>query len=178
MKLEKLRIGQNPPDDVYVFIEISMNAEPIKYELDKETGLMFVDRIISTNMRYPCNYGFIPHTLSGDGDPIDVLVISSLPIMASAVINVRPIGVLVTEDEKGQDEKILAVPIAKVDPVFEKITSYEELPDVITQQIEHFFKHYKDLEKGKWVNVKSWEGQSTAKKLILDAISRFQSDVS
>ncbi|RZI45255.1 inorganic diphosphatase [Rickettsiales endosymbiont of Peranema trichophorum] len=173
MNLEKFDLGRNPPDDINVVIEISMNSDPIKYELDKASGMFVVDRFIATNMRYPCNYGLLPKTLSGDGDPLDVLVITNFPVMVGAVINVRPVGVLVTEDEKGQDEKILAVPSSGVDQTFAKIVSYQDLPTVTVSQIEHFFTHYKALESGKWVKIKCWEGMDTAKKIILESIVRF-----
>ena len=172
MNYEKLTIGKNAPDEVNVIIEIPANSGCIKYEFNKETCLLDVDRIMQSAMRYPCNYGFIPHTLSGDGDPVDVLVYTNEPIIAGAVIAVRPIGVLMTEDEKGSDEKILAVPIKKIDPFFSEINSYEDLPEILIQKINHFFSHYKDLEKDKWVRISGWQNAEKAKQIINDAIKR------
>lgn len=149
-----------------------MGSNPVKYELDKDSGALFVDRFLTTAMYYPCNYGFIPHTLSGDGDPADVLVVGSLPVVPNAVIKARPIGVLMMEDESGQDEKILAVPVTKLDPFYENIHSYEDLPEIFCKQISHFFEHYKDLEKGKWVKILGWEGKEKAEQLINEASER------
>lgn len=171
MQLANITCGKNPPKEVNVIIEITADAGPIKYEFDKDTACIMVDRIMVPAFSYPCNYGFIPHTLSGDGDPIDVLVYASAPIMAGAVIAVRPIGVLVTEDEKGMDEKILAVPLAKVDPMLKDITSIENAPAMLLRKIEHFFTHYKALEEGKWVKVKGWQGHEVAEQLISQAIN-------
>jgi inorganic pyrophosphatase len=173
MNLDKLKMGNNPPEDVNVVIEIPMNSDPVKYEYDKEIGAIFVDRFMPTSMFYPCNYGFIPNTLSGDGDPLDVLIISSFPVVPASIMNVRPIGVLMTEDEKGRDEKLLAVPSAKIDASFIDVISYKNLPDITLQRISHFFETYKSLEKGKWVKVTGWEDYDVAKKIILEAIERF-----
>lgn len=173
MNLEKIKVGNHPPEDIHVIIEVPMNSDPVKYEYDKEVGAIFVDRFMPTSMFYPCNYGFIPNTLSGDGDPADVLVISSYPVIPGAVINAKPIGVLITEDEKGKDEKILAVPCAKIDLAYSHINSYKDLPDIIIQKISHFFENYKSLEKGKWVKVTGWEDADFAKKIINEAIERF-----
>lgn len=170
MDISKISLGNNPPKEVNVVIEVSMLSDPIKYEFDKESGAIFVDRFLQTPMHYPCNYGFIPHTLSDDGDPADVLVVGKLPIIPGAVIAVRPIGVLIMEDESGQDEKILAVPTTKLDPFYSDIQSYTDLPSVLIDQIKHFFEHYKDLEKGKWVKVVGWEDRATAESLIEQAI--------
>jgi len=172
MNYDKLKIGKNPPDEINVIIEISMNSGPIKYEFDKVTNSLVVDRIMQSSMQYPCNYGFVPHTLSGDGDPIDVLVYTNYPVIAGAMISVKPIGVLITEDEKGKDEKILAVPVAKVDPFFANINSYKDLPESLIEKINHFFSHYKDLEKGKWVKITGWEGVEKSKQIIKEAIER------
>lgn len=171
---EKLSAGSNLPHEVNVLVEVPMNAEPTKYEFNSDVGVMFVDRFIHTGMRYPCNYGFIPNTLSGDGDPVDVLVYANYPIISGAVVTVRPLGVLLTEDEKGQDEKILAVPITKLDPFFEKVKSYLDLPESLIQQINHFFTHYKALEKGKWVNIKGWEGVAYAQQIIQSGAANFK----
>jgi len=149
-----------------------MNADPVKYEFDKDSGAIFVDRFIGTPMFYPCNYGFVPHTLSDDGDPVDVLVVSDFAIMPGAVISAKPVGVLIMEDEKGMDEKIIAVPALKLNSSYEKINEIAELPENLVNKIKHFFEHYKDLEKGKWVKVKGFEDSVKAKKLITEAIQR------
>lgn len=173
MQYSKIQIGQNPPEEVNVIIEISMNAEPIKYEFDKDIEAMIVDRFMQTSMQYPCNYGFVPHTLSGDGDPIDVLVYTNHPLAIKSVIAVKPIGILLTEDEKGLDEKVLAVPTDKVDPYFENVNNFTDLPEILIKKIEHFFERYKDLENGKWVKVSGWKDHSYAKKIIQASIDRF-----
>lgn len=170
MDINKVKIGKNVPDEVNVIIEIPMNAGPIKYEFNKDTGMIEVDRFMPTSMSYPCNYGFIPHTLSGDGDPADVLVYSSHPIVSGALISVKPIGVLMTEDEKGMDEKILAVPGNKVDVLFKDINSYKDLPEMIIKKIEHFFENYKKLEAGKWVKISGWKDAKDAKEIINTAV--------
>ena len=172
MDLKKISIGKNPPWDINVIIEVPMGSEPIKYEMDKESGALFVDRFLHTAMNYPCNYGFIPHTLSDDGDPCDVLVISDFPVVPGSVIKARPIGVLIMEDESGFDEKILAVPTAKLSPYYAQIKSYKDLPEVMSQRISHFFEHYKALEKNKWVKIKGWEDADKAKSLINESIER------
>ena len=172
MNIDKISLGSDAPNYVNVIIEVPMNADPVKYEMDKESGAIFVDRFIATPMYYPCNYGFIPHTLSQDGDPADVLVISDCPIIPNAVIAVKPIGVLIMEDEKGMDEKILAVPAKKLNSIYEKIEDISELPEGLVNKIKHFFEHYKDLEKGKWVKVKNFEGAQSARKIISEAIER------
>lgn len=174
MNIDKISIGKNAPHQVNVIIEVPMNAEPVKYEMDKDSGAIFVDRFIATPMHYPCNYGFVPHTLSDDGDPCDVLVISDYPIVPGAVISAKPVGVLIMEDEKGMDEKILAVPAAKLNSQFEAVESYEELPKNLIAKISHFFEHYKDLEKGKWVKVKGFEGAQKARELIAEGMKRVQ----
>jgi len=172
MRLEALSIGGNPPDEVNVIIEVPTGGEPIKYEMDKEAGTLVVDRFLYTPMRYPGNYGFIPHTLSDDGDPCDVLVANTRPIIPGAVIAVRPIGVLKMHDEAGGDEKILAVPTTKLTRRYEHVKNYTDLPEITWRQIEHFFTHYKDLEPGKWVKTAGWGDADEAKKLIVDAIAR------
>jgi inorganic pyrophosphatase len=173
MNIEKISVGKDQPNIVNVVIEVPMNSDPVKYELDKDSGAIFVDRFIATPMYYPCNYGFIPNTLSLDGDPADVLVVSDFPIISNAVISVKPIGVLIMEDEKGMDEKIIAVPAKKLNSVYEEINEISELPASLLNKIKHFFEHYKDLEKGKWVKIKSYENSSVAKKIISEAVDRF-----
>ncbi|MDX2083578.1 MAG: inorganic diphosphatase [Rickettsiales bacterium] len=172
MNIEKISIGKNAPHEVNVIIEVPMNADPVKYEMDKESGAIFVDRFIATPMYYPCNYGFIPNTLSDDGDPCDVLVVSDFAVVPGAVIAVKPVGVLIMEDEKGMDEKIIAVPAKKLNSQFENIESYQQLPENLIQKIKHFFEHYKDLEKNKWVKVTGFEDAAKARSLIQEAIDR------
>ncbi len=158
--------------EINVIIEIPMNDKPIKYEFDKDSGAIFVDRFIQTPMSYPCNYGFVPHTLSGDGDPVDVLVISSHPVVPGAVIKARAVAVLMMEDESGIDEKIIAVPVTKLDPSYESVKDIGDLNPMLTQRIAHFFSHYKDLEKGKWVKIIGWEGAVKAMALIKEGVER------
>ncbi len=172
MRIEAIPIGKNPPEQVNVIIEVPIGGEPIKYEMDKESGALFVDRFLYTSMRYPGNYGFIPHTLSGDGDPADVLVCNTRALVPGSVIAVRPVGVLVMEDESGQDEKIVAVPVSKLTKRYDKVEDYSDLPEITLQQIEHFFEHYKDLEPNKWVKVLRWGDKAEAHKLIVEAIER------
>ncbi len=172
MGLSKVTIGANPPDEVNVLIENPMGGDPVKYELDKESGLIFVDRFLHTAMYYPGNYGFIPHTLSEDGDPVDVLVLGMVPVIPGALIASRPVGVVLMEDEKGLDEKIIAVPVPKLHPYHDNIEDYTDIRPILREQIEHFFTHYKDLEKNKWVKVKGWGDAAQAKKLILEGIER------
>lgn len=174
MDLSKLGPGKNAPDEVNVVIEIPINSG-VKYEIDKETGLLVVDRILYTSMVYPFNYGFIPGTLEEDGDPVDVLVISYDSLLPGSMIKARPIGVLETEDEKGRDAKIVAVPASKIDPRFENWKDIEDIPVAVKQRIEHFFAHYKELEKGKWVKVVGWRGREEALKRIKAAIERYNS---
>jgi inorganic pyrophosphatase len=168
MDLKKISIGKNPPHEVNVMIEIPQGGVPVKYEIDKEAGVMFVDRFLHTAMYYPGNYGFIPHTLSSDGDPCDVLVVGQVPVIPGAVIVCRPIGVLHMKDESGGDEKILAVPTDKLNSFYIGVNSYKDLPPVLCEQIAHFFQHYKDLEKGKWVEIAGWGDAEDAKKVILE----------
>ena len=172
MRIDAIAIGRNPPDDVNVIIEVPVGGEPIKYEMDKAAGTLVVDRFLYTPMRYPGNYGFVPHTLSDDGDPIDVLVANTRPIVPGAVINVRPVGVLKMEDESGGDEKIIAVPSPKLTQRYLNVHNYSDLPEITLEQIQHFFEHYKDLEPGKWVKILGWGDATEAKQLILDAIAR------
>jgi inorganic pyrophosphatase len=172
MRLDAIPIGKNPPEDVNVVIEVPLGGEPIKYEMDKESGALFVDRFLYTAMRYPGNYGFIPHTLSGDGDPCDVLVANTRAIAPGAVMNVRPVGVLVMEDDGGQDEKIIAVPSSKLTQRYDRVQNYTDLPEITLMQIEHFFEHYKDLEPGKWAKIIRWGDAEEAKRLIVEAIER------
>ncbi len=174
MDINKLSTGTNPPHELYVVIEVPMGSDPVKYEIDKESGAIFVDRMLHTAMYYPCNYGFIPNTLSTDGDPLDVLVLSDERLIPGCVIPVRPIGVLVMEDEAGKDEKILAVPLTKISSYYENKKSYLDIPEIKLEQISHFFSHYKDLEKNKWVKVLGWEDVEEAKKVITEAIESFK----
>ena len=172
MRIDAIARGNNPPEDINVLIEVPLGGHPIKYELDKEAGVLVVDRFLYTPMTYPGNYGFVPHTLSDDGDPIDVLICNTRPLFPGCVINCRPIGVLVMEDDKGQDEKIIAVPSPQVTRRFEKVMNHTDLPEITLQQVEHFFEHYKDLEKGKWVKIGGWGDSIKAKQLIVEAIER------
>ncbi|MEP0518916.1 MAG: inorganic diphosphatase [Hyphomicrobiales bacterium] len=172
MNLDKISIGKNPPEDINVIIEVPIGDEPIKYELDKDSGALFVDRFLFTPMRYPGNYGFVPHTLSDDGDPADVIVANTRPLMPGSVINCRPVGVLVMEDESGGDEKILAVPSSKLTQRYEHVKDHTDLPEITLKQIGHFFEHYKDLEPNKWVKVVGWEGSATAKRMLSEAVER------
>jgi len=172
MRIDAISIGINPPDDVNVIIEVPVGGEPIKYEMDKEAGTLVVDRFLYTAMRYPGNYGFIPHTLSGDGDPIDVLIANQRGIVPGAVVAVRPVGVFLMQDEAGVDEKIIAVPVSRLTRRYEQVQDYKQLPEITVQQIEHFFAHYKDLEDRKWVKVIGWGNVVQAKKMILEAIAR------
>ena len=169
MRIEAIPTGNNPPDDINVIIEVPVGGEPIKYEMDKA---LKVDRFLYTPMRYPGNYGFVPHTLSADGDPIDVLVCNTRAIIPGAIINCRPIGVLVMEDDGGGDEKVIAVPSSKLTMRYDNIRTTADMPQISLQQIEHFFKHYKDLEPNKWVKIEHWGDAAEAKKLILDSIER------
>ena len=171
MRLDAISIGSNPPYDINVVIEVPIGGEPIKYEMDKAAGTLVVDRFLYTPMRYPGNYGFIPHTLSEDGDPCDVLVANTRPIIAGAVISVRPIGVLRMRDEAGGDEKIVAVPSSKLTKRYDKVQNYTDMPPITVEQIEHFFSHYKDLEPGKWVKVLGWGTVEDAKQEIVNGLA-------
>ncbi len=172
MDISKVSIGLAPPDEVNVVIEIPQGGLPVKYEIDKASGALFVDRFLHTAMYYPANYGFIPHTKSGDGDPCDVLVVGQTAVVPGAIIRSRPIGALLMEDEAGADEKIVAVPVDKLYPFYTDVHSYTDLPVILREQIAHFFQHYKDLEKGKWVTIVKWVGPEEAKTLILEGIER------
>ena len=172
MRLDAISTGKNPPHEVNVVIEVAIGGEPIKYEMDKEAGTLVVDRFLYTPMRYPGNYGFIPHTLSEDGDPCDVLVANTRPIIPGAIIAVRPIGVLMMQDEAGGDEKILAVPVPKLTKRYENVHNYTDMPKITLDQIQHFFEHYKDLEPGKWVKLTGWGDAAKARQLITEAMER------
>ena len=172
MRIDAISIGDKPPHDVNVIIEVPVGGQPIKYEMDKEAGTLVVDRFLYTPMTYPGNYGFVPHTLSDDGDPIDVLVCNTRPLIPGCVINVRPIGVLIMEDNAGQDEKIIAVPSTHLTKRYEGVNDYTDMPDITLQQIEHFFEHYKNLEPGKWVKIGGWRDAEVARQLISEAIDR------
>lgn len=176
MNIDAIEIGTLPPEDINVIIEVSVGGEPIKYELDKSSGTLVVDRFLYTPMRYPGNYGFVPHTLSEDGDPIDVLVCNTRTIVPGAIINCRPIGVLDMEDDGGRDEKILAVPSSSISMRYDKIRNADDLPDITVAQIKHFFEHYKDLEPDKWVRILGLYNADRAKQLILDSIDRAEVD--
>jgi inorganic pyrophosphatase len=173
MSLNKVSSGRDVPNDFNVIIEIPMNADPIKYEVDKESGAIFVDRFMSTAMHYPCNYGYVPNTLSDDGDPCDVLVITPFPLFPGVVVRCRAIGVLKMTDEAGGDAKVLAVPVDKILPIYSHWQKPEDINDLRLQQIQHFFEHYKDLEKGKWVKIEGWEGPEAAKEEILNGVRQF-----
>ena len=175
MGLDLVESGRALPDDVNVIIEIPMTSEPVKYEVDKASGAIFVDRVLTTPMRYPCNYGYIPHTLSGDGDPADVLVVMPLPLVPGCVIRCRPVGMLKMTDEAGADTKIIAVPVSKVFPAYDNVRTIDDLPEQMRERIQHFFEHYKDLEKGKWVKVEGWEGPDAARVEIMAAVASYQS---
>jgi inorganic pyrophosphatase len=174
MRLEAIPTGKNPPDDINVVIEVPVGGEPIKYEMDKASGTLFVDRFLYTPMRYPGNYGFVPHTLSADGDPIDVLVCNTRAIVPGAVINCRPVGVLVMEDDGGGDEKVIAVPSSKLTKRYDKVKNFSDLPEITVEQIQHFFQHYKDLEPGKWVKIHHWGDANEARRLIVEAVDRYK----
>lgn len=171
MLIEKIK-AKVGDDEVNVIIEIPMNSDPVKYEMDKDSGAIFVDRFMQTAMFYPANYGFIPHTLSNDGDPVDVLVISHYSVVSGSVIKSRPVGVLMMEDESGMDEKIIAVPVSKLDITFDSVKDLDDLSPMLKKRIEHFFEHYKNLEKGKWVKIIGWDNAAKARSLIDEGISR------
>lgn len=172
MHIDAIPVGNNPPEDINVIIEVPIGGEPIKYEMDKAAGTLFVDRFLHTPMRYPGNYGFVPHTLSGDGDPVDVLIANNRPLVAGSYINVRPVGVLKMEDEHGIDEKIIAVPVTKLTKRYVHVAEYTDLPDILIEQIQHFFEHYKDLEPGKWAKMVGWGGRAEAMEMIRHAVAR------
>ncbi|MDC7787485.1 inorganic diphosphatase [Rhodoplanes sp. TEM] len=172
MNLAEISPGRNPPKDLHVVIEIPQGGEPVKYEIDKSSGALFVDRFLHTAMFYPGNYGFVPNTLSPDGDPLDVLVVNRVPVFPGAVIRCRPVAALLMEDEAGGDEKVIAVPVDDLHPFYTDVRSHEDLPPIMREQIAHFFQHYKDLEKGKWVTIVKWVGAEAAEKLVVEAIAR------
>jgi len=174
MGLDRVDSGRDVPNDVNVIIEIPSHSEPVKYEVDKATGAMFVDRFMSTPMYYPCNYGYIPHTLCEDGDPTDVLVVTPYALISGSVIRCRPVGMLMMTDESGPDAKILAVPIDKLSTLYRHIHSHEDLPEKLLAQIRHFFEHYKDLEPNKWVKIQGWTGPDEARKEIASSFERYQ----
>ena len=173
MNLDRVGPGKDIPNDFNVIIEIPSHSDPVKYEVDKETGAMFVDRFMNTAMHYPCNYGYIPKTLSEDGDPVDVLVVTPIPLISGSVIRCRSVGVLQMEDESGPDAKIIAVPIDKLCVMFREVKEADQLSPMLLDQIKHFFEHYKDLEKNKWVKVQGWADSETAAQEIKDSIKRF-----
>jgi inorganic pyrophosphatase len=172
MRIEAILTGNNPPQDVNVLVEVPIGGQPIKYELDKESGTLVVDRFLYTPMSYPGNYGFVPHTLSEDGDPIDVLICNTRPLVPGCLINVRPVGVLIMEDNAGQDEKIIAVPSGHLTRRYDNVRNYTDLPEITRSQIAHFFEHYKDLEPGKWVKIGAWGDVDVAQRLIVEAMER------
>ena len=175
MSLQQVPAGRNFPDDINVIIEVPMNSPAIKYEVDKDSGAIFVDRMLKTAMYYPCNYGYVPHTLCGDGDPADVLVVLPLPMLPGTVVRCRPVGVLKMEDEAGEDSKIIAVPVTDVTGMYRHVNSVEDLDEILLDQIMHFFEHYKDLERNKWVKTDGWEGVDAARLELLDSVSRYES---
>lgn len=174
MNLDRVAAGKNIPDEINVIIEIPSHSDPVKYEVDKETGAMFVDRFMSTAMHYPCNYGYVPHTLSKDGDPVDVLVVTPVPLIAGSVIQCRPVGVLKMTDESGDDAKVLAVPIDKLCQSFRNANDISDMQPMLLDQIAHFFEHYKDLDEGKWVRVDGWAGIDEAKAEIMDSVAMYE----
>jgi len=176
MNIEMIPVGDDPPNSLNVIIEVPVGGEPVKYEFDKKSGALFVDRILHTPMRYPCNYGFIPHTLSPDGDALDALVVARSPFVPGCVVRVRPIAVLKLEDEAGGDEKLLTVPVDSTFPYYSKVDEKDHLPEIIMQQIEHFFTHYKDLEPKKWVRIGNWGSAEEARTITLEAIERYKID--
>lgn len=173
MILDRVPSGQNVPHDINVIIEIPSHSDPVKYELDKDTGAMFVDRFMSSAMHYPCNYGYVPHTLSDDGDPVDVLVLTPNPLISGSVVRCRPVGVLKMTDESGDDAKVLAVPVDKLCKTYRNVQDFRDITTPILDQIAHFFEHYKDLDEGKWVRVEGWAGKEEAHKEIMDSIERY-----
>ena len=174
MNIDKISIDTNPPEDINVIIEVPLGGEPIKYELDKDSGTLHVDRFLYTATQYPCNYGFVPHTLSDDGDPIDVMVIGNRPLVPGCVVNARPVGVLIMEDEAGMDEKIIAVPSHKLTKFYDKVHTHTDLPEIMLLRIAHFFEQYKALEPNKWVKVVEWGDKDVAVKYIKEAIANYK----
>jgi inorganic pyrophosphatase len=174
MNLDRVTSGRDVPNEINVIIEIPSHADPVKYEVDKNTGAMFVDRFMSTSMHYPCNYGYVPHTLSADGDPVDVLVVTPVPLISGSVIRCRPVAVLKMTDESGDDAKVLAVPITKLCSTYARVKGPEDLPKLLLDQIAHFFEHYKDLDEGKWVRVEGWGGTEDAQAEILASVELYK----
>jgi len=174
MSLSNIPAGKNLPEEVNVIIEIPAHADPVKYEVDKDSGALFVDRFMATCMHYPANYGYVPHTLSEDGDPVDVLVVTPFPLLSGSVIRCRPVGVLNMTDESGKDAKVLAVPVDKLSSIYRNVKETTDLPELLLRQIEHFFEHYKDLEPGKWVKVDGWADAAAAKAEITASVERYQ----
>jgi inorganic pyrophosphatase len=175
MNLDRVDSGRDLPNEINVIIEIPAQSDPVKYEVDKQTGAMFVDRFMSTAMHYPCNYGYVPHTLSKDGDPVDVMVVTPVPLISGAVIRCRPVAVLKMTDESGDDAKVLAVPIAKLCSTYARVRGAEDMPALLLDQIAHFFEHYKDLDEGKWVRVEGWGGVEDAKEEIMASVEMYRS---
>lgn len=173
MNLERVGPGENPPGEINVIVEIPIHGDPVKYEIDKATGAMFVDRFLNTSMRYPCNYGYVPHTLAEDGDPVDVIIATPMPLIHGSVITCRPIGLLDMADEAGDDGKVLAVPTDKVSHFHHNVQAPEDIQPALLDLISHFFEHYKDLEPDKWVRVEGWKDAATAKTVITESIERF-----
>jgi len=174
MNLDRVTSGKDVPNDINVIIEIPAHSDPVKYEVDKETGAMFVDRFMNTAMHYPCNYGYVPNTLSNDGDPVDVLVVTPVPLIPGSVIRCRPVGVLKMTDESGDDAKVLAVPVDKLCRIFRQVQDISDVSPALLEQIAHFFEHYKDLDEGKWVRVQGWAGVEAAKAEILASVKMYK----
>ena len=176
MNIDAIPIGKNPPDDLNVIIEVPLGGEPIKYEIDKASGALFVDRFLYTPMRYPGNYGFVPHTLCGDGDPLDVIVLNTRPLVPGAVVRSRPFGVLFMEDDGGKDEKILAVPVHKLTKMYDNIHDIGDMQQIQLERVKHFFTHYKDLEPGKWAKIERIGNAAEARQVILESIEKAKSE--
>ncbi|UZE96730.1 inorganic diphosphatase [Alkalimarinus alittae] len=176
MNFDNIPAGENAPEDIYVAIEIPANSSPIKYEIDKDMGALMVDRFMATPMFYPANYGYIPNTLADDGDALDVLVVTPYPVVPGSVIRCRPVGVLNMEDEAGEDAKLIAVPHEKITRLYDDVKEATDLPQLLREQIKHFFENYKDLEKGKWVKVQGWGDAAAAKQAIVDSIAAYNND--
>ena len=174
MGFDLVSAGKDVPNDINVIIEISAQGDPIKFEVDKDSGAVFVDRFMGTSMRYPLNYGYVPHTIAGDGDPVDVLVVTPFPLAPGVVIRCRPVGVLKMEDDGGVDAKVVAVPVSKLTPLYDKVQTTDDLPELLMKQTVHFFEHYKDLEPGKWVKVDEWANAAEAERLVVEAFERFE----
>jgi inorganic pyrophosphatase len=173
MSLHDVPVGNDVPDDVNVIIEIPMNSPAVKYEVDKKSGAIYLDRMLKSAMHYPCNYGYIPHTICGDGDPVDVLVVMPVPLHPGVVVRCRPVGLLRMEDESGDDAKVIAVPVEEITGLYRDVSSVDGIDELLLLQITHFFDHYKDLERGKWVNIQGWEDTESARRAILEAMERF-----